>query len=182
MLPEKHFHSNAKVLLSAEYFVLYGAKALALPLKAKQELYVKKDKAKQEIAWKAKDTRDFLFQAKIDTGNWQLLENNNKDIALHLLEIFKYISQRKPKLFSQNTSYIFDSNIHWPISFGLGSSSTLMANLAQWSALDAYKLNRHFYQGSGYDIACSFSSNPLFYELKSNKQTILNTEFNPLFK
>ena len=35
-----YFESNGKILLSAEYLVLKGARALALPAKLTQELYV----------------------------------------------------------------------------------------------------------------------------------------------
>ena len=39
---EQNFYSNGKLLLTAEYLVLDGAKALALPTKFGQDLEVKK--------------------------------------------------------------------------------------------------------------------------------------------
>ena len=58
------FHSNGKFLLSGEYLVLQGAKALALPLKLGQSLEVKTiDIQEGMIHWDAYTTKGFWFAA-----------------------------------------------------------------------------------------------------------------------
>jgi len=47
---KKEFYSNGKLLITGEYLVLDGAKALALPTKFGQNLIVEKTK-NQEIKW-----------------------------------------------------------------------------------------------------------------------------------
>src|SRR5258705_5950965 len=48
------FYSNGKLLITGEYLVLDGAKALALPTKFGQNLIVEKS-GNQEIKWKSFD-------------------------------------------------------------------------------------------------------------------------------
>jgi mevalonate kinase len=51
---KKTFYSNGKLLITGEYLVLDGAKALALPTKFGQNLTVEEG-ANQEISWTSHD-------------------------------------------------------------------------------------------------------------------------------
>lgn len=59
-------------------------------------------------------------------------------------------------------SYILKSNVQFPENFGLGSSSTLMNNIANWGNVDAFALNDIALGGSGYDIAVAKAGAQLF--------------------
>ena len=62
---EKTFYSNGKLLITAEYLVLDGAKALALPTKFGQYLNVSSGKS-QEIRWTSFDyDKSIWFQESI---------------------------------------------------------------------------------------------------------------------
>ncbi len=55
MTMKKEFYSNGKLLITGEYLVLDGAKALAVPTKFGQNLIVKEG-ANQEIKWTSFDS------------------------------------------------------------------------------------------------------------------------------
>ena len=57
---KKTFYSNGKLLITSEYVVLDGAKALALPTKFGQNLIVEKGKNK-EIVWKSFDKDNSIW-------------------------------------------------------------------------------------------------------------------------
>ena len=57
---EQTFYSNGKLLITGEYLVLDGAKALALPTKFGQNLIVEKGKNK-EIVWKSFDKDNSIW-------------------------------------------------------------------------------------------------------------------------
>lgn len=66
--------------------------------------------------------------------------------------------------------------------FGLGSSSTLIANIAQWANIDPYTLLWEGFSGSGYDIACANNNSPLLYQLKNKKPIIEQVAIDYPFK
>ena len=53
--------------------------------------------------------------------------------------------------------------------WGLGTSYTLINNIAQWAAINPYELLFKSFGGSGYDIACAKSQTPLLYRLQEDK-------------
>ena len=57
MPDSQYFHSNGKLLLSGEYFVLDGAVALAIPTKFGQSLFVRQNSEKQ-ISWRSLDEKN----------------------------------------------------------------------------------------------------------------------------
>jgi len=73
-------------------------------------------------------------------------------------------------------------NCHFDTEFGLGSSSTLIANLAVWAGIDAFALQREALGGSGYDVACARVETPVFYQLKNGKPVVEAVHWDPIFK
>ena len=64
----------------------------------------------------------------------------------------------------------------------MGSSSTLINNIASWAKVDAYKLLWNAFSGSGYDIACAQHNLPIFYQLENQHPIVKQVDFNPNFK
>jgi len=175
------FYSHGKLLLTGEYVVLDGAKALGLPTKFGQTLQVVSTTKKQQIQWKS-----FLHDHKI----WLDLEfvwdeqlqfecKNTSTEAQKLIEIFNWIAKEKPSIFNTETGYDFTSTLEFPKDWGLGSSSTLINNLAQWAEVDAFQLQDFAFGGSGYDVACAQNSTPILYSKKGLPPSIEAVLFNP---
>jgi len=81
-----------------------------------------------------------------------------------------------------NIGFSVTTTLEFSRSWGLGTSSTLINNIALWANVDAYKLLEMTFGGSGYDIACAQNSSTLTYQLKGNDKQINLVDFNPEFK
>ena len=66
--------------------------------------------------------------------------------------------------------------------WGLGTSSTLISNLALWSQTNPYKLLQNSFGGSGYDIACATAKSPLIFRKQHLDPHIERCKFKPPFK
>jgi mevalonate kinase len=64
----------------------------------------------------------------------------------------------------------------------LGSSSTLIALVAQWAKVDALDLFFKTLSGSGYDVACATVDHPITYQKKQSQVAFHAANFNPSFK
>lgn len=187
---KKNFHSNGKLLLTAEFLVIDGAKALALPTRFGQNLKVETLPVR-EIYWESYTrNRKLWFQGKfiINKDTIEEVGNNFAEVSMHynvtsrLQQIFGVLLELNPDLFKHH-GFSFESFLEFPRNWGLGSSSTLIVNLANWAKVNPYTLLERTFGGSGYDIACGSHNAPLLYErTKRESPKILPVEFNPPFK
>ena len=179
MPDSQYFHSNGKLLLSGEYFVLDSAVALAIPTKFGQSLFVRQNSEKQ-ISWRSLDEKnEKWFFGRFDLEHLESIESNDLEIAENLVKIFAYIKAIKPTLFE--IGWDFQTRLEFPKNWGLGTSSTFIANLAKWANIDAYELLANSFGGSGYDIACAFNNQPLFFSQKSEARSITLLDWAPIF-
>ena len=173
------FYSHGKLLLTAEYAVLDGAKALALPTKLGQSLKVKTIE-QPKIRWKSFDHQNKLwFETNLITTNFN--PTTNTETAHRLAQIFRALFELNPKVFA-STGLEFSSHLEFPQNWGLGSSSTLVNNLAQWANVDAFALLENTFGGSGYDIACAQNAQPIVYQRQNSTPLIKIVDFDPPFK
>ena len=180
---EHRIFSPGKLLLTSEYVVLDGALSLAIPTKWGQEFFFEEISDDQSIIfWSAFHQNKLWLTIKIDYKNWQILETNNIDSAQFILKILKNIQELSFRKFQDNRSYHLKTNLQFPSDYGLGSSSTLMNNLAEWAEIDAFVLNENNLGGSGYDIAVAQKKAPIIYRNSENSREIQVVNFNPKFK
>ena len=174
------YYSHGKLLISSEYAVLDGAKALALPTKLGQRLEVTEKNIKN-INWKSFDFQNNLwFETSISIPHFKPSTTNAT--AQRLSQCFKFIHELRPQLFENQKGLEFISHLEFPRNWGLGSSSTLINNLAQWANVDAYKLLALTFGGSGYDIACAQNPYPITFQKNLKSSKIEKAVFNPSFK
>lgn len=181
------FRSNGKLLITGEYVVLDGAISLALPTKFGQSLIVESSH-KNEIQWNAKDHQNETWL----NATFNLKEINtppqgtNSDKILseeaHLLKILRAANALNPAFLANSEGFKVTTTLDFPRNWGLGTSSTLINNIAQWFGVDAYQLLQETFGGSGYDIAAAQHNNPITYELLNNRRNVLNVSFDPVFK
>lgn len=171
----KKFYANGKLLLTGEYVVLDGAVALALPTQYGQGLVVE-ERAGKGLKWESYDEYGkSWFQHVFPHFN-----RPSKDpTAERIRTIFKAIQELNPSFQQNNT--IVSTHLTFPRAWGLGSSSTLIALLSQWAAIDPFVLLEKTFGGSGYDIACAISEQPILYQLENNTPTYQAADFHPSF-
>lgn len=90
----------------------------------------------------------------------------------------------RPEFLQGNGQWHAVSNIEFDMAWGLGSSSSLISNIALWAEIDPYDLFFAVSEGSGYDIACARSNKPLLYTFRgrNEKPGVQTVYFNPSFR
>lgn len=177
----KRFYSHGKLLLTSEYLVLDGALALAIPTKFGQDLTVKTTR-EPIVIWKSLDKNGkpwFSSEFSIE-NNRLILSSESNDYSKRLLQILASVLKLNPH-FIGNHGFDVTTSIDFPRDWGLGTSSTLINNIAQWAHIDAYQLLELTFGGSGYDIACAQNNTPITYQLGKTRQ-VTPVRFNPPFK
>ena len=161
----QHYHSNGKFLLTGEYLVLKGALALALPLKLGQSLEIEQlETNNEQIQWKAWRPEGRWFSVTLNRENLVNFSTDDPDKAMRLCQILQAVKQLNPKAFEEN-DIKFTTRLDFDPNWGLGSSSTLIANLARWANVNPYELLKLTFGGSGYDLACATAEQPIYYQL-----------------
>lgn len=184
----KQYYSNGKLLLTAEYLVLDGAKALALPTKFGQDLIVEKTDI-PELVWNSFDVnKKIWFTSEFDIQNLDLITPDkniptSKTLQRILKEALKLASQNSRNNFlSIKNGLRVTTSLSFPQNWGLGTSSTLINNIANWAQINAYDLLKNSFGGSGYDIACAENNSPILFQLNNENPIVEQINFNPPFK
>lgn len=180
---KKEFYSNGKLLITGEYLVLDGAKALALPTKFGQNLIVEKGH-NQEIKWTSFDSDGSIWFE--DTFSFSDISNKNFSEETTskrntLIEILHEGYLLNPDFLYQSEGYSVTTQLTFPRNWGLGTSSTLINNIAQWLKIDAFVLLNNSFGGSGYDIACAQNDTPILYHLENGNPVVEKVTFKPEF-
>ena len=180
----KEYYSNGKLLLTGEYAILDGALGLAIPTAYGQTLKVTPTQS-QQLIWKSLDNEEKAwFKTSFDIGE---LATDKKEVTSEtvetvLLNILKEAKKLNPNFLFKTTGLEVETKLDFPRDWGLGSSSTLINNIAQWAEVDAFQLLWNAFSGSGYDIACAQNNSPILYQVKEKIPTIKPVAFNPKFK
>ncbi len=179
---QQRFYSNGKLLLTAEYGVLDGATALAIPTKFGQDLSITTNEASQNLAWKSFDSDGSLwFTATIEQATLALLETSDSKIGKRLAEILLAARALNPQFLTGNQGLQIVTQLTFNRYWGLGTSSTLINNIALWANINPYKLLNYTFGGSGYDIACAQHNSSILYTLQGKTPKIEEIEFAPPF-
>lgn len=185
-----NYYSNGKLLITAEYLVLDGAQALALPTKYGQNLEIKPFK-EPKLIWESYTASNKLWlQVEFDLPRLRVIsesfdsntEGANDSAAIKLQDILFEAKKLNPDFLNDTKGYYIKSKLSFPRNWGLGSSSTLINNIAQWADIDAFQLQFSTFGGSAYDIACAQNNSPILYQLKQRKPHVERVNFNPSFK
>jgi mevalonate kinase len=174
------YYSNGKLLITGEYLVLKGALALAIPCKKGQSLYYQKTNSKL-LNWKSYDeNKKKWFEGVFESESFKCISTSNNFISEKLVKILQEVRNIN-KHFLVKTGGEVTTKLDFPREWGLGSSSTLISNLAQWAKINPYEILEKTFGGSGYDIACAISKSTIIYNIKNSKQNVIPIVFNPPF-
>lgn len=167
----KKYRSNGKLFLIGEYIVMDGAKALALPTKFGQCLFVEDCIESNVLNWKAlKHDQSVWFEAQLSLDDFSIISSTHQKITSSLQHILQQAQTLNPVFFESNQGYNCITHLEYPQEWGLGSSSTLVDLISQWLAIDPFHLNQLTFQTSGYDIACAHHNQPILFTNQPNIQ------------
>ncbi len=184
--------ANGKLLLTAEYAVLDGATALALPTKFGQSLDTKPSES-TDCNWTSYDADGKIwFSATFDFDTFKRKTATDDGVATMLEKIFaaalhlKYDNTvAKNRGFTPPqylTPFHAETRLTFPRNWGLGTSSTLIANIARVFKVNPYALLAATFGGSGYDIACATADAPILFQTENGSVSVGNAAFSPIFK
>ena len=175
--------SPGKLLLTSEYVVLDGALALAVPTKWGQEFFFEETQdGFSTVFWEAYHQDILWLKAEINYKTWKITSSNLPQAAAFILKVMQNVQKLSGDKFRSASSYHLKTNLQFPADYGLGSSSTLMNNLAEWAGIDAFELNELSLGGSGYDIAVAKEKSAILYLKTDDERLIKAVDFNPVFK
>lgn len=167
--------------MSSEYLVLFGATALALPCKLGQRMKVQELNG-SEILWNSygPDGKKW-FSAEIDLMGFNIEETTDEQTGKYLRKMLKACCQNNSEFLSHWKKYKVDHYLEFPMEWGLGSSSTLIHNMASWADVSPYHLYFDIEEGSGYDVAAAGAEGPILYTLGDGTIDLEEIDFLPKF-
>jgi len=144
------FRAHAKILLFGEYLMLDGYLGLAIPLRHGQTLTVEPRK-KKGIQVHGYTVDGLVWQDEV----WPSTQSSLFHKSLTWLATQWYLP---------SGDWTLTTQLSYPQHWWLGSSSTFLDLLAQWTGCDPFALYRAVSLWSGYDIACARQKKPLLYD------------------
>lgn len=198
--PTRQYYGHGKIMMTGEYLSLLGAKVLALPTKLGQMMVVRtRPSHAPMLHWKGIDCEGKIwFSAKFELWHFNL-ENEDKNLSgdltnpmvdpnkiFYLQKLLLAARSLNPHFLRDEEDVFVETRLEFPLDWGLGSSSSLIYNVAQWAYISPFKLSSLVSSGSHYDIACAQSLGPIVYQLDMNHDeptpTWQSVSFNPNFK
>jgi len=163
-MAKKRFFGRGKLLLTGEYAVVQGAKAIAIPTSLGQALTISTGRG-SDIKWKSKAPDGSVwFDAKISLFDFAPVKTSDEEIARRLGGILESAVRLNSDFLSTWKGIKVETELGFPRQWGWGSSSTLVYCIAQWADVDPYDLYAATFGGSGYDIACAGSDEPILFQ------------------
>ena len=178
---EKKFRSNGKLLISGEYLVLHGAWSLSVPTIPGQTLTVRKTGRSRTLRWRTKVGSESWLEGEIDPHDWRFSPVSDPDRSGFLIRVLKAAAHLRGDIRWLHGKEAV-SELEFDLGWGLGSSSSLISNIAWWADVDPFLLSRSVSRGSGYDIACARSDRPLLYRIKEGRPESKTVSFGPPFR
>ena len=174
------FFSSGKLLITSEYAVIDGACALAVPTKLGQRMTVT-DNVEPGIHWIAKDVDgNIWFENHFHIHDFRPTPQTDETTS-RLQQILLVARELNSDFLTKSNGVIVETQLDFSKYWGLGSSSTLVNNVAQWANVDPFYIQQKVFGGSGYDIACAQKHNPITYQLIDQQPTVLDVAFAPPF-
>ncbi|MCK4745619.1 MAG: hypothetical protein KAT15_01215 [Bacteroidales bacterium] len=174
-------YAHGKLLISAEYMVLHGSKALALPLRLGQSLQRIRTENTHALRWRAFYKDHLWFRATFDPGTLKIIDSSDPDKADYLKKMILACIELNPSFQEELFRLDVETHLEFAPEWGFGSSSTLTALLAEWAEVNPLDLHFMTSDGSGYDVACAIADGPVLYRLRDNAPHYQHVPFHPPF-
>ncbi|HLO60248.1 MAG TPA: GYDIA family GHMP kinase [Bacteroidales bacterium] len=176
------YRSNGKLILTGEYMVLLGARAIVLPLKPGQDMQVSLKGQDGQIKWNAYSMDYLWFTMVADTVTWTVSETTDQNTAQKLVSLLQEAGNLNPALFASPGGLEVNTYTGFKMEWGFGSSAALVANVAAWAGVDPFQLLFKTFGGSGADLAGALSDGPVVYRQINGKPSYCRIVFNPGYR
>lgn len=175
------FHANGKLLLFGEYAILDGAKALAIPTKKGQSLQIKAHRG-SDLLWESYGPKGELwFEAQLSLYDFSSIRTSDQKVSDYLQKLLKGAVRYNTEFLNKWNGFKAINRLEFDRDWGLGSSSTLVYNVAEWAEVSPFHLHFYVSSGSGYDVACAGAESPIIYQLSDDQLHYEEIDFEPSF-
>lgn len=170
--------------------MLDGAKSLAVPTVYGQDMVVEPINEPQLIWNSFTNEGECWLEAIFDLPRLRLVsatfkaaeDGGNDTLAENLKDILVEAQKLNPSFLNSRKGFLVKTHLTFPKNWGLGTSSTLINNIADWAIINPYQLLQNTFGGSGYDIACAQYNSPLLYTRNGVEPIVEQVELNLSFK
>lgn len=181
----QEYYSHGKLMICGEYAVLHGATAFVIPTRKGQWLRTETlgKTGHPLLEWKAYDPKgNIWFDAGFSLPH--LITEYSSDISVSVRLIRFLLNARilNPAFLSEGYSLRVETELEFDPDEGLGSSSTLTNNIAQWAGINPFSLHFNAFSGSGFDVAAARSGKPLLYTMNGSDPKIEELEWKKPFR
>jgi mevalonate kinase len=177
----QQYDAHGKVLLTSEFMILHGAKALAVPLTLGQSLTLSPKRRTGELHWTAQYAEKTWFETTLSLDDLNILDTHHRDRSENLVRMLRALLKIKPGFIEQLRASDVITSLEFDPEFGFGSSSTLTSLLAQWAEIDSMQLHFSISRGSGYDVACARAGSAILYQVINEMPVVETIDFQPPF-
>ena len=133
---DQFFFGRGKILLFGEYFILDGACGLVLPTKMGQSMGVRYSSSfDPKLTWCSYDVNGQLwFKANFEFWHFDCLESQGTvEQVEYLQKILRAARSQNRHFLREAGDILVETHLGFPFEWGLGSSSTLIHNVAQFA-------------------------------------------------
>lgn len=180
-MSKKKYSSRGKLLLFGEYAVIDGAKALAIPCAKGQSLEIKPHRG-SDLIWECYDENDELwFESQISLYDFSPIRTSDQSVSNFVQKLLKGAVRYNSEFLNKWNGFKAIHRLDFPRDWGLGTSSTVINNVAQWAEINPFHLFFRVASGSGYDVACADAESAITYQLSDDELHYEEIDFDPNF-
>jgi len=180
MKPSSQGYAHGKLMITGEYLVMQSALSLSVPLKKGQSLSASPS-SNGMLEWQANDVNGVWFNGVFSLPDLFPIIATNESAGEHLHKLFLAIRELNPQFIADLQGLVINTNLEFNRNWGLGSSSSLIALLAEFAGVDALKLHQMVSNGSGYDVVCAISEKPVLFQRSGERILAEKIDFYPKF-
>ncbi len=166
-----NFTAHGKLLLTGEYAITQSARGIAIPTSFGQHLSLESHEGPEHVLWEALDHENQTWFTAGFAREGHVLHTSSEAMAQKLQAFLAPVRLSN----NWNASVRVQTKVDFPILWGLGTSSTLCALLAQWAKVDSLSY-RELHGGSGYDLACAQATGAISYALIDGEPQVLRVQ------
>ncbi len=141
-----------------------------------------KSTRKSDLYWKSYDIDgNEWFSAQISIMDFSSVKTTDEKKSQYLQKLLKGAVRLNSEFLSKWNGFDVKTTLQFDKNWGLGSSSTLTYLVAQWADVNPLLLHFNISNGSGYDVACAGSDDPITYKLDGDDISYTPIEYAPPF-
>ena len=112
---KRDFYARAKLLLTGEYAVLYGAKAIGLPLKTGQKMMVRNARG-SDLIWEALDENgEVWFESQLSLYDFSAVKTSDPEISKKLQKLLKSAARLNSEFLSTWSGFKVETQLEFPL-------------------------------------------------------------------